>query len=86
MASGCSCISISGKPVTAATNSTATQGAPVRRPWRLRMPNAWPLRAMPNSIRGIAANELLRVLQVAVMAAVTRKTLPASPNTVVANR
>ncbi|MNP79961.1 hypothetical protein D3C76_1779160 [compost metagenome] len=52
----------------------------------MKMPKAWPLRAMPKSMRGMAASELLRVLQVAVIAAVTRNTLPASPKTVVANR
>ncbi|MNE98268.1 hypothetical protein D3C80_1967660 [compost metagenome] len=86
MASGWSCISNNGKPVIAETNSTATQGAPVRLLSRLSTPNAWPLRAMPRSMRGMAARELFKVLQVAVIAAVTRNTLPASPNTVVANR
>ncbi|MNP45116.1 hypothetical protein D3C76_1390140 [compost metagenome] len=51
-----------------------------------RYPRCASATAIPNSIRGMAANELFRVLQVAVMAAVTRNTLPASPNTVVANR
>ncbi|MNR13686.1 hypothetical protein D3C85_1301080 [compost metagenome] len=86
IASGLSCINSNGRPVTADTNSTATQGAPLRLPWRLNTPNAWPLWAMPSNMRGIAARELLRVLQVAVIAAVTSNTCPASPNTVVANR